>query len=354
MKPIKLKTWKIKLPLFPPDEVSDNSTNAEYARCPRRGFYRYGLRRGFVGVSFPLQFGSAYHKYREVIEDLMVERECGLTDEIHDEAQELALKNWEEPPIDHRHSHLSMVRMVQSIQLAKDKVTREREQGRIIVTKTEDSFDLELPFMLCPKCGWTELNEDGLLDLNVTTIWCPKCLVDDRCSYKMITARHGGRVDQFIRFVTLNDGNFIRDFKTTGRMGQMYDLKFEPNSQMQGYVWGQEELSGQKSDGALIETLYNTKNVGPEIHQTYKTYSKGQQESWVASLMMERQMIQMMWSRVEELGYLAFPQRTNACGDFGGCGYREACLAGSSFEVEAWLKNYTVEREWDFTNPSEE
>ena len=70
--------------------------------------------------------------------------------------------------------------------------------------------------------------------------------------------------------------------------------------------------------------------------------------------MMERQMIQLMWSRVEELGYLAFPQRTHSCNDFGGCGYREACLTGGGFELEQWLKNYTEESHWDFTNPDKE
>ena len=74
----------------------------------------------------------------------------------------------------------------------------------------------------------------------------------------------------------------------------------------------------------------------------------------MASLMIEKQMVQLMWSRVEELGYLAFPQRTNACEDFGGCGYREACLSGSAFEIEAYLKNDTVEKEWDFTSPDKE
>jgi len=70
--------------------------------------------------------------------------------------------------------------------------------------------------------------------------------------------------------------------------------------------------------------------------------------------MIERQMIQLMWSRVEELGYLAFPLRTHACNDFGGCGYREACLSGSGFEIEQWLENYTEEKHWDFTNPEGE
>jgi len=289
MKPIKLSTWKIKLPMFPPNEVTDDSTNSEYTRCPRRGLYRYGLRRGFEGVNFPIQFGLAYHKFREIIEE-----SDELTDEVYDDAQTAALEGFIQPPAEHKHSHNDMARVVQSFQLAKARVVREREQGKIIVEQAEDSFDLELPFIICTNCGHTYLWEED--DPEGEDVYC--C---DKCGHDTgRRARHGGRVDQFIRLVSLSNGEFVRDFKTTGQMGPYYDLKFEPNSQMQGYVWSKEELSGKKCDGVLIETLYNTKKKGPEIHQTYKSFSQGQQESWVASVMMERQMIQLMWSRVEK------------------------------------------------------
>jgi hypothetical protein len=351
MKPIKLSSWKVTLPMFPPGEVSDNSTNTEYGRCPRRGFYRYGLRRSFAGVSYPIQFGLAYHKYREFIEDEMAERECDLTDFIHEAAISEATDGFQQPHVEHRHAHNNLARLNKSFELARSRVTREKESGKILVMKSEDSFDLELPFVQCPNCGRTELIGDG-------TSWDdPES--DKSCDYcngeeDMVRSRHGGRVDQFIRMVSLINGEFVKDFKTTGRMGKKYDLKFEPNSQMQGYIWSKEELSGKPCDGILVETLYNTKSEGPKIFQTWKSFSDGQQEQWMASLMVEKQMIQLMWSRVEELGYLAFPQRTNACTDFGGCGYREACLSGSAFEIEQYLKNDTIEKEWDFTAPDKE
>ncbi len=347
MKPIKLSTWKIKLPLFPPTEVSDNSENSNYTLCPRLGLYQNGLRRGYIGTNFPIQFGLAYHKYRETIENLMIKQECNLTDEIHDTAVARASKGFVQPPLEHKHAHNNLLRLHQSCEVARDRVRREKEQGKIVVTKSEDSFDLDLPFVICTQCGFTsfELTEKNS---------CPRCTAMDVPPSYIVRARHGGRVDQFIRMVFLANGEFVKDFKTTGRMGTYYDLKFEPNSQMQGYVWSKEELSGISCDGVLVETLYNTKNEGPKIFQTWKSFSEGQQEQWVASVMMERQMIQLMWSRVDELGYLAFPQRTDSCDRFGGCDYREACLAGSGFEIEQWLENYTEESHWDFTNPEGE
>lgn len=337
--------WKIKLPIFPPSEVLDNSQLTEYARCPRRGLYRYGMRRAFGGKSWSIQFGLAYHKYRETVEVLMVEEESDLTNEIHVKGIGAATEGWEDPPVEHKFGYLNLNRLMKTLVKAKARIINEKRDGKIVVTRTEDSFDLELPFLYCEDCGYTTL------DLKSTS--CSQCRVLKE-TIKLKRARVGGRVDQFITFVSLNNARMIRDFKSTSRMGPTYSLKFDPNSQFQGYTWSGEELSGQEFDGALIETVYNTKNEGPEIFQHYVQFSRGQQQSWLASVMIENQLIRSMWARVDELGYLAFPQRTNACGDFGGCGYREACLASSGWEIEQWMENYTMYSHWDFANPDGE
>jgi len=174
MKPIKLKTWQITLPMYPPDEVSDNSSNSGYAMCPRYGLYETGLRRAPTGINFPIQFGLGYHKYRETVEDLMLEMDSDLTDMIHKIAVDLACKDFIQPPAEHKHSHNNLLRLTQSCELARDRVRREREQGKILVTKSEDSFDLELPFVICMKCGHTYLwQDDDPWDEDV--FCCDKC-----------------------------------------------------------------------------------------------------------------------------------------------------------------------------------
>jgi hypothetical protein len=70
--------------------------------------------------------------------------------------------------------------------------------------------------------------------------------------------------------------------------------------------------------------------------------------------MMEHSMLQMMFSRVEELGYLAFPQRTSECGNFAGCAFRDACKLANGRQIDQWLENYTISSTWDFTNPDKE
>ena len=338
---INLKVWKVGMEMFPPAEVLDNSTISEYGACPRKGFYRDGLRRGFKGINYSIQFGLAYHKYREVVEELMRARSSRMTEEIHMEAVDAALVGFEDPPMEDKNGFLDRGRLFRSCDEARKRIEREQLNNAIEVTRNEDAFDLELPFAVCKECGYAILLEN-----NVTPI-CRQCGMDS-----FFHARHGGRIDQFIKDHSMKSVDRIRDFKTTKYKPDNYEEKFDPNNQFFGYTWAGEELSGRKFDGALIETLYNTKTRGPLITQHYVSYSEGQIEDWIVGMMMERSMIQMMWNRVEELGYLAFPKRTSECSGWGGCPFRGACRTGSAFELEAWLESNTIESTWDFTDPS--
>ena len=55
------------LPIREPT-VFDYSTLSKFQRCPRQGFYTYGLHRAPSAINYPIQFGVAYHKFREYLE----------------------------------------------------------------------------------------------------------------------------------------------------------------------------------------------------------------------------------------------------------------------------------------------
>lgn len=333
--------WKITLPVFPHDNVMDNSVMQEYLNCPTKGLYRYGMRRGFEGKSWSIQYGLAYHKYRETVEKLMFELKSPMTDEIHNAGVDKCLEGWENPPLDHKKSFLHLPRLAAAVKQARARIENEQANGSIIITRPEEAFDLPLPFTVCKKCGHARFDTPP-----------PTCL---NCGNdEMYTPRHGGRVDQFVKNVSLGNVDMIRDFKTTSMKGPTYEHKFDPNSQLVGYIWAGEQLSGRKFDGALVETIYNTKTKGPEITQFYVAFSKGQKERWLASTMMARQMIATMWARKDELGYLAFPQNTGHCTQYGGCMFRDACRVSSGWELEEWLKNNTIESTWNFMDPDGE
>lgn len=338
---ISKEKWRISLPIFPPPDVLDTSVRNAYMRCFRLGLYKYGLRRGFKGTNYPIQFGLAYHKYREVAEALMREAGTKLTSAIHNKAYQAATEGWENPPVDHYKSYLDAGRLHQTLEKARLRIEAEQKAGKIKVIKEEDSFDLELPYPICRDCQYVVFVEDKPT--------CPNC-----GSSNLYQPRHGGRVDQHVIFHSIGGKLMVRDFKTTSRMGRTYDQKFDPNGQIQSYVWSGAELSGRKFDGALIETVYNTSTKGPEFFQHYFTYTEGQQEAWMASALIQTSIINSLWSRVDELGYLAFPQNTISCDDFGGCSFREPCKASSAREIESWLENYTIYSHWDFTDPDKE
>jgi hypothetical protein len=329
--------WRINLPVFEP-ETLDNSMVGTYSDCPRLGLYRYGMRRGFGGKNWPIQFGLAYHKYRETIENESA-RVGELTDETHGLAIAHAMEGFEEPPAEHRHSFLTSTRLGVSCEHAYRRIQRERKAGQILVTQSEDSFDLTLPFWICHECGmggwgsqWKKL--------------CPQCGAEN-----IHQASHGGRVDQHIAW---GGDQYVRDFKTTSRMGPRYWDKYSPNGQLSGYVWSGHQLSGRRFGGALVEVLYNTKTEGPIIKQRLITRTAGAIEQWQASMFWEHRFIRMMFAAREEMGYLAFPQRTNHCGQYSGCAFRDACQEDSGKDIDKWLENYTIYSHWDFTDPDKE
>ena len=336
-----MSQWSISLPTYTP-EVLDNSQAETHARCPRLYMYRYLMRRGPSGKSFPIQFGLSYHKYREVVEHIMLDNSVSMDDEIHLEGISAALTDFEDPPVEHRHAFLNTGRLVQSLNLAKARIIEEQRRGRIKVVRAEDSFDVALPVPeFCPACNHLVFDPDD-----------SEC---EACGY--VFPRFGGRMDQVISW---NGKLWVRDFKTTSRLGNTYADQFDPNHQISGYVWAAEKLSGRPVKGAIIETLYNTKNQGPEFKQFTTTRSPGQLEAWLGSIMQEITDLKRNVARVGDLGYLSFPQRTSACSDYGGCFFRGSpmsvgpCSMQNAQEMERWLEANTDYSHWDFTDPDKE
>jgi len=267
-----MEKWPISLPIYKP-EVFDNSALETFSRCPRRWLYRYGMRRAPSGENYPINFGLAYHKYREVVEDVMREEESSMTPVIHALGVAKALEGFENPPAGHRHEFLNISRLGITLALAHDRIVSEQEQGAIQVVRSEDSFDLELPWA-CPYCECEELPE-----LVEDVYLCKECRQE-----VVPPERYGGRMDQVVDW---RGKLWIRDFKTTSRMGNTYPQQFSPNNQMSGYVWAGEKLSGRPVKGVIIETVYNTKTQGPEIKQFLSTRSPGQIDTWLNNVFHE-------------------------------------------------------------------
>lgn len=299
-----------------PPEAFDNSMLSTFQRCPRKAFYEYYLDRASDGKNWSIQFGVAYHRFREVLEKAYISA-CrkddrplhAVEDKLFDLAWSEALKvegGFEDPPAESRKSYLHKTRLLSSCEDAFENWREEKRGSTFDVIYAEQPFELELP--------------NG--------------------------EYYTGRMDQIVR---LNGRKlWVRDFKTTSRMGRTYAKNFDPNNQMTGYVWAAQQLSGQDVEGVIIEVLYNTKNNGPEFHQFLSTRTPEQVAEW------EREISYEVDTARQYEEDMMFPKRTTACSDYGGCFYRDACSKSHWRTRERWLESNTIHSHWDPMNPDEE
>jgi len=287
-------------------EVYDNSVMSTHQGCPRKMFYQYRLNRASAGKNFPIQFGISYHKFRDVLETHWLKmQDMEAAQLYYDDAVLAASEGWEDPPVGHKHEYLTLSRLRTTMADSFLKWREEKINARLVVIHTERPFDLELP--------------SG--------------------------RRFGGRIDQLLEW---NGKLWLRDFKTTGRMGASYDARFDPNNQISGYVWALQILSGRPVEGAIIEVVYNTKLKGPEFHPFLATRSAFHIESWLETVENELNDIE------RHVAADVWPQRTDHCLHFGQCAFLEACQQSSWSAIDDWLESRTIESVWDFMNPDKE
>lgn len=293
------------MPATPPTAY-DNSMLDAVKQCPRYAWHRYWLHRSPIEKSYPITFGVAYHRYREVL-DLARLQGKDASEELHKLALHEAYKSFgdENPPIGHKHEFLTKHRLTQSCEQGFAFWAQEPDQGYEVL-EAEQSFQLALP-------------ESGSL--------------------------YGGRMDWFGKW---NGRLWIKDYKTTSRMGRTYAHQFDPRAQFSGYVWACQELSGRSVQGVIVETIYNTKNIGPKHESFLSTRTPFALEEWLEDT---EQTIEEI-KRYEESGY--FPKRTTACMNYGGCYFRNCCTLSNWSSREAWLDNHTEHRVWDFMKASTE
>lgn len=292
-----------------PKAVLDTSVLQTHQRCPRKAYYQYWLNRSPSGKNYPIGFGLAYHAYREWMERAWIDSGQDLAKDgpvCHSYGVRRAMEVYpDDPPLGHKKEFLTRQRLRDSLEQAYTLWQTEKRQGIFKVLEVEQGFQLAFP--------------NGRL--------------------------FGGRMDQILEW---NGQLWVRDFKTTSRMGATYAKQFDPNDQMTCYTWGASVLSGRKVQGVIIQVIYNTKTKGPEHHQFITTRSPAHIEEWQQNVEREGRLVD------EHTAEEYFPMRTTGCSDFNGCFYRDCCGLSSWKQRDAWLRTHTIESHWDFMNPDDE
>lgn len=270
--------------------------------CLRFYFYTIvlGFRPNEKDEPVYFRWGSAYHKFREVLE---ITKDFKL-------AVEAATKIWKNYQTDpeSKWSHLTGPRLFESFTIAYEEWQKEKKQGRIEVLAVEQAFEVVM--------------SDGV-------------------------TRRGGKADQFIRW---NGKPWGRDYKTSSKSSKFYEQGIDPNDQFTGYIWGLSKLSGEYVQGLIVDVLFNEKNTKtvtkhPEIKQFTVTRTAGQLERWEAEQVHFEKIITL--SRDADI----WPMQEKNCAF---CMMRSVCTKGSEAAMMNQLQSHFVQKPWDYKTLGQE
>ena len=301
-----------KFPRYEPKN-KDHSAMIVAENCFRKYFYRIVL--GFVPKEDAIYFawGSAYHKFREILEceygygpNKPVKWDEEKAKNSFADAALAGLTYWrkhgkDQGPED-KFSWMTQARLLESFKKAFEWWTIEKKQGKIEVIAVEQAFNIRLP--------------DG--------------------TYR------SGRADQIIKWMGKTYG---RDFKTTSKDSMFYQKTLVPNEQFTGYTYCEGELTGETIQGQIIEVLYNAKSTktaqkGPEILEFPVNKTKWELDQWLKEHIQVTKMIDLC--RQEDV----WPMCAVNCSF---CEFHSVCKQGSEAQQMYQLESAFKVEPWDNT-----
>ena len=299
--------------------ILDHTAMIAAKRCLRAYFFQIVLGQVGRGPTAPyFSFGSAYHKYREVLEitwqalikqygddkgRIAAEKSAPIQIAAHTLALKEALGYWNKatggknPTLGDKFDFMTEERLLKSCNMAFEHWKREKAQGKIEVLAIEQPFNVELA-----NGEYTS-----------------------------------GRFDQIVRW---NGKVWGRDWKTSSKEGMYYSRGLDPNDQFTRYTFAEQELSGQRVEGQIIEVMYNAKKRGPEITQYLSSRTQWQLDDWKRDELFMRETI----SRARELD--VWPKQEHNCGF---CVFHSVCKMGSEGAQMSKLRAEFTQRAWDNT-----
>lgn len=279
--------------------ILDHTAVIQAKACLRKYFFGIVLGmnpRGPQPMYF--SFGSAYHKFREVLEqeymkgNKLTDFKIGLDAALayYDEAT-----GGKNPEVTDKFGFLTRERLMQSCMASYKHWQREKLQNKIIVLAVEQPFNVELA--------------DGEFT--------------------------SGRFDQIVRW---NGKIYGRDFKTSSKEGMYYQRGLDPNDQFTRYTYAEQALAGQRCEGQIIEVLYNSKKAGPTITQYISSRTQWQLDDWKRDELFMRETISR--ARASD----TWPKQEHNCGF---CQFHSVCSMGSEPAQRAKLKAHFSQKAWN-------
>lgn len=272
--------------------ILDHTAVINAKQCLRKYFFAIVLGCQPRGTPAPyFAFGSAYHKFREVLEESKDFKTALLAAlEYFDKAT-----GGKNPEAGTKWEFLTRERLMQSCAVAYKHYEKEKAQGKIEVIAIEQPFNVEI--------------KDGEFT--------------------------SGRFDQIVRW---NGRLWGRDFKTTSKEGMYYQRGLDPNDQFTRYTYAEQKLAGQRVEGQIIEVMYNAKKSGPAITIYTSTRTQWQLDDWEQDELFMRETIRR--AREQDV----WPKHENSC-TF--CQFHSTCKMGSEGSQKAKLKAEFTQKAWN-------
>ncbi len=299
------------LPRFEP-ETYDSTAIKLANECLRKYFYRIILGRTPFKSKYQtvFDFGSAYHKFREVLE--VTFRQTSNRDESFKAALMSALVA-PLTPGEGKYEYYTRERLMRSCKVAYEWWCKEKDNNQIEVIAVEQFINVQL--------------SEGVFI--------------------------SGRADQIIRW---NGKLWGRDFKTTSKKLQYFEATLDPNDQPVRYIHLESKLhfgdnaitDGKMVQGIIFEVLCNTADSEKgnkeglcEIKNVTITKSLQQMEQWRKEQLFIHQILEL--AKKEEM----YPMQPTNCSF---CDFRNVCKKASESSMEYELKNNFKLAPWNPMN----
>lgn len=308
--------------------VQDHSAIKLFKTCSRKYFWRIvlGYTAKKQGLETVFSWGTAYHKYREVLEleyiRLTLEQKelkakyvidkipyTSLSEEkireaAHVKATVSAIAVFKPAPlgVGGKWAHYTQANFFRMIGVARKWWEAEKNQKAIEVLGVEMPYNLMMP--------------GGYII--------------------------GGRMDQFIRW---NGRLWVKDFKTTSKKKEYFIKSLDPNDQATRYIYSLSKLHNQKVDGIYYEVAY-TSNEGKKEQKVTKfqmyTFMPGRTESQLETWEREQDIYndRLIQSRNEDI----WPMNEDACSF---CDYHPVCTKKTESAMGNTLKQMYLLKPWD-------
>jgi hypothetical protein len=156
---------------------------------------------------------------------------------------------------------------------------------------------------------------------------------------------YAGHLDRLLDY---GSDKFVQDQKTTGgALGSYYFDQYATDIQMSGYTFGGRVMFNMPIKGVMIDAA----QIGPDYTRFMRGFtfrSEGTLNEWhheMLRLIADVRRNTQAWRETGDVSH--FPMNFTACGNYGGCSFRNVCSMVPSMRQRFLESNYNRREQWN-------